>query len=537
MKLSPAIILARDVLILATVLFGLCGCGGSRNARLDAQSESEVTRHVFVMDGMRYLAPQHISAGDVTVKWIFPIPEPGAIGTLDKQSNGIVFVKFGGYGKDPECRIALQNYSEKRIKDDFTYQISTIYTDTSIVYATTEYAVIANLKNKDALCVKRSGSMVKIKDGETLFLDDTDIVGPEIDDLIIDEYCIDPETLYRIPEGEECIEKVTLVNGQRVFYAADLGIDVDEDDSSVEPRSVIHSISFLNPQNNLFVVANLLDVFDEKDKDNLLLYDNFLQVVKLEGDSLVNTDWILHLGMKDIPNYGDQWEYRKWFVHDQKLFAYNQAKHKMLCTDGSAPVRHPFAEAFNAESDNIGKVKDLALHPTLPFGVMIEEDPEKGHDIILLRWDINDREKQNARIVSYCQKLLSLAERFDLKPLELAYQSFSPDGKWYVVGCFDSKSRCCPRFIAIPVISADKDHPDFLDIDNLAVLDQTADRRGVYTIAWTHEPTSYVVSDGKLLHKWDLDELSDDRAAAAPNDGGKPKRASVFRRIARRGGF
>jgi hypothetical protein len=114
--------------------------------------------------------------------------------------------------------------------------------------------------------------------------------------------------------------------------------------------------------------------------------------------------------------------------------------------------------------------------------------------------------------------------------ITLAYQSFSPDGSWYVVGFVEDYVSQSPYFVAIPVTPVDKEHPYFLDIDNLVVLGQVA---GLTSIAWTFEPTSYVVSNGELLYKWDLDELPNARVFEEPEDGAGGKKPSILGRIAR----
>jgi len=69
----------------------------------------------------------------------------------------------------------------------------------------------------------------------------------------------------------------------------------------------------------------------------------------------------------------------------------------------------------------------------------------------------------------------------------------------------------------------------FLDIDSLVVLGTVA---GLTSAAWTSEPTSYVVSNGELLHKWDLDELPNARIFEVPENGEWERKASIWARFA-----
>ncbi|MDR3013385.1 MAG: hypothetical protein LBU70_09310 [Chitinispirillales bacterium] len=42
--------------------------------------------------------------------------------------------------------------------------------------------------------------------------------------------------------------------------------------------------------------------------------------------------------------------------------------------------------------------------------------------------------------------------------------------------------------------------------------------KNMTSLAWTSDPTAYVVSNSELLHKWDLDELSNARVFVMPGD-------------------
>jgi hypothetical protein len=114
------------------------------------------------------------------------------------------------------------------------------------------------------------------------------------------------------------------------------------------------------------------------------------------------------------------------------------------------------------------------------------------------------------------EELEPLKTILDEKRVRFVYQSFSPDGKWYVVGCIKpemSDVNKNPYFFAIPVISDGKERRNFLDMSNLVALGQV---KNMTSIAWTSEPTSYVVSDGELLRKWDLNELPNARVSVMP---------------------
>jgi hypothetical protein len=279
-------------------------------------------------------------------------------------------------------------------------------------------------------------------------------------------------------------------------------------------------VRFLDPSKKLFVIVKSIFGGSSGWKD-------YLHVVKLEGQQFVDTGWSVYIGNTNtISPYFPL--YHTWFVHDNTLFVYNGGK--ILCTDGNQSVLHPFSETFNDNSDCIGNIKDLAIHPTLPFGVMIEDYVSGGisHQLTVACWEAK---KPKEQIVAFNDIFEPLASLFGLNRIALAYQSFSPAGNWYVVGCLAAEAAATPEepkdpfFIAIPV---DDERPNFLVVEKLVVLGQV---KNMTSLAWTTSPTSYVVSNGELLHKWDLDELPVAREFVTPADGENKKRRSIFKNI------
>jgi len=409
--------------------------------------ENEITYYVFIKEHRWYFAPQYVVTGATTVQWIFPVPEPDAVGTIDKQNNCITLIKFDEYGKAPECISVIQNSDEDRY-ELFYYRFSSNFANDMIVYSQLEDVMAVNMKTREK---------------------------SHID--------------YRLSE-----------------YDSILGI------------------CFLDPQKKRFIVAKSVLIGKNK-------WGDFLHIVKLEDQKLVETGWKMYIGETDYIS-SDIPLYKSWYVHDRKLFVYDKKWHKIICTDGKISVKHQFSEVFNAKAKGINIIKDFALHPKQPFGIMIEEDTLKIQSLVLLRWDItsNRKQKLGKQIVSYNQELQSLADIFGFKRMMFAYQSFSPNGDWYVVGCVELQKSLCPHFIAIPVTPIDKTHPYFLDIDNLVILGQVA---GLTTIAWTSDPTSYVVSNGELLHKWDLDELPNARIFEMPVDDERERKMPILRKVVR----
>jgi hypothetical protein len=317
--------------------------------------------------------------------------------------------------------------------------------------------------------------------------------------------------------SNQCVVIANTENG-KAFYAR-CGLSIDD---------YILGARFLDTQKNLFVIVKSIDEGGNG-------WNDYLHIAELNGRKLVDTSWAMNFGVtKHISSYPPL--YNTWYVHDCKLFVYDHGQ--VLCTDGYQSVSHPFSETFNANATRFGTVKDLAIHPKLPFGVIIEESAPKTHDLVVLRWDIPDPKKKGKQVIAFGQTLEPLKSLFNMDHMTLAYPSFSPDGNWYIIGCIDGSipqyEPQSPYFVAIPVTPVDKEHSYFLDIDNLVVLGQVP---GMTSIAWTSEPTSYVVSNGELLHKWDLDELPKARVFVVPGDDEEQKTVSIPRKIARLFGF
>jgi hypothetical protein len=90
-----------------------------------------------------------------------------------------------------------------------------------------------------------------------------------------------------------------------------------------------------------------------------------------------------------------------------------------------------------------------------------------------------------------------------------------------------------PRCGKILIASkADKEHPYFLDIDNIVIFGQVT---GLTSIAWASESTFFVVSNSEFLHKWDLDELPNARIFEMPENGAVAveRKLSILGKIAR----
>ncbi|MCL2183775.1 MAG: hypothetical protein FWB85_09940, partial [Chitinispirillia bacterium] len=284
---------------------------------------------IIVKTGYRHFEPIYVSV-KATIKYIFPVPQPNAVGTLDGYSNGIVYIGFGG---KPKTRVIARNFS-KEVFGEFTYRFSPNFSDDIIVYSKTRVAVIVNVKTGEA-------------------------------------------------------------------FHADFDLTFDD---------FMHGIRFLDPQNNVFVVVKTIgrgvDFYSPR-------IDN-LHLAKLDGKQLVDLGQIMpHFGeRRSITSDASMYVYNNWLIHNRTLIAYDAFNSRnMLCFNGLTEIRHPFTDVFNSNKDKVGSVRGFAIHPELPFGIVVD-DTRPTHPLLFLRWNTNDPDEQFTTIN---HKLLPLAALFNIK--------------------------------------------------------------------------------------------------------------------------
>ena len=427
----------KTLLMAALAATVVCtGCGNTRKTGNTPEEENAKRRDnvhvnsVYVEDGYRRLDPYTVLVKE-PVKWIFPVPEPDAVGTIDLD-NAITFLKFCDGETTPEYRIVAQNFS-KTVSGNFDYRFSPNFAGDMVVYSKTRVAVICDLKTGEA-------------------------------------------------------------------FHAGFGLTMDD---------YMLGIRFLDPQNKLFIVVKSIEAgggLDDPWVDNLHL-------AKLDGKQLVDLGEIMPRIKENQSISQDFPAYNRWVIHNRKLIAYDGERSKrMLCFDGLNETAHPFAEAFNRNAGKFRSLRDFAVHPELPFGVIVEdtdisEAPESmdTHYILLVRWDTDDPDGQ---LTAIHQKLmLLLCPLFNIKTeyFACAYPSFSPDGKWFVIGIFSYNTFTSPYFVAIPV---SEKYPNFLNIDKLVVLGKV---ERMTSAAWTADPSAFVAANrGMSLKKWGLGNLRED---------------------------
>jgi hypothetical protein len=196
-----------------------------------------------------------------------------------------------------------------------------------------------------------------------------------------------------------------------------------------------------------------------------------------------------------------------WAIQKKVIFVYNIDSTKITAYDVNfKPVNHPFCELFN----NKIKIKclfQLAFHPSYPMAVLVEKIEHEWSDeykVWLACWEYKDPEKQCVELLK--QEITMFSEWSQIKVLKCSDFQFSPDGRWLV---FRDDSEMVlqsvpnPTFIAMP-IDGDRQMP----LGKPKVLGKVMRENSRPTsTAWITKPLSFVVSDGTVLYKWELDGL------------------------------
>jgi hypothetical protein len=243
-------------------------------------------------------------------------------------------------------------------------------------------------------------------------------------------------------------------------------------------------------------------------------------------------------------SYDQPWQYNQ-----NVIFTYDSAANKLLChTVELKPTTHPFAEIFNKNNKNFRKLKEFLVHPTLPFGVVVEigkdwdsekidaipievfdsviiplEKERDRHAFYLIRWDTNDTNKQFVPIFTEPVSIIP-----GLHPKTYSDFQWSPDGEWLVFrdetqyeewqdGTPTSEEN--PVFIALSIKT---DNPLYIG-EPLYLGKIMRENATPESSAWVQKPVSFVVSDGLVLYKWDLDTTNTATRINSPNDVVKTK--------------
>ncbi len=210
--------------------------------------------------------------------------------------------------------------------------------------------------------------------------------------------------------------------------------------------------------------------------------------------------------LSEIKTGKDEVGYQEpWAIQNKNIFIYNNDSIKITAYDMNfKPIHHPFCDLFNGQKA-FRCLDQLSIHPTLPLAVLVEMDKNERADyrVWLANWQNPDPEKRFLQLLG--QEISTFSDSYDIKRLSVSDFQFSPDGNWLVFRDESEVQRSVtnPVFVAIPV-----DGSREMPLGKPKILGKVM-RENAYptSTAWIKKPLSYVVSDGLVLYKWELDGL------------------------------
>jgi hypothetical protein len=215
-----------------------------------------------------------------------------------------------------------------------------------------------------------------------------------------------------------------------------------------------------------------------------------------------------------------------WFAYQRRIFIYNDTTTSIEAFNEEFQlISHPLSEAFNEIKSTLRCLREIAIHPRLPFALLVERGKlpdqkqldsipaelyttlskpimaeSRRRSLYLFRWTHPDPEQRLIPLLS------SAGSIWNTYNPENAYSdfTFSPDGKW-VVFRDKSESSDNPVFVTVPI---DEKNPLLLGKPVKLGKTMREGSTGPTGTAWTTEPTAFVMCDGLLLHRWVLDEIA-----------------------------
>jgi hypothetical protein len=282
----------------------------------------------------------------------------------------------------------------------------------------------------------------------------------------------------------------------------------------------IENIAVLDAPNRIFV----LEI--DKPYAKVQGFKKHLQVIRFENDTF--TVMAEHFAGVKTQAYTPP-----WFVYQKKIFIYNDSTTQLEVYDENfTKTVHPIANAFNNNQVAFRCMKEIVIHPTLPMALIIEQgkwptdedlnkfkslkpmeldkatDPifneARRQTLYLFRWNEPDEKKQFIPLLSVAGSIWN-----SYNPVkEMSELTISPDGKWLVFrdGSMrgnDLNSSDNPVFVAVPI-----NEKKSLYLGKPVKLGKVIreDATGPEGTSWTTKPTAFVMCDGMLIYRWNLDK-------------------------------
>jgi hypothetical protein len=205
---------------------------------------------------------------------------------------------------------------------------------------------------------------------------------------------------------------------------------------------------------------------------------------------------------KEFGTYQSLLEEYKWTVRSGCIFFYHGNTVEVY-DENLKQISHALANYILQNQKKIITIKELIIHPFLPFAIIVDQyvNPGTGGNdskLWVIRWEHPDRDEVLIPFFPYKISIVKpLLPDFIVENLQ-----FSPDGKWLV---FRDQSdwRLSDSFIAVPV---EPDNPEYLGIPKL--LGKHLSDHNTFSTTWSLDPTCFVASFGNEIYKWDLDKLN-----------------------------
>ena len=289
---------------------------------------------------------------------------------------------------------------------------------------------------------------------------------------------------------------------------------------------IIQDLQILDASKRIFVFEIILPA------EGLGNYEKILKVIRFENGTF--TIFAEHPAGIKTSSYTEP-----WFVYQKRIFIYKDSTTEFEVFDENFnPTTHPLAEAFNKNSKNFRQLFEIAVHPSLPFALIVEtgkdtidweylkslpfEEYKKvsapmlaecsRRTLYLFQWQHSDPEKRMTPLISVAG---SIWKSYNPKNAYCNF-SYSPDGKW-VVFRDKSNDHKNPVFVAIPITEK---NPLLLGKPLKLGNAMRSDAIGPTGTAWTTNPTAFVMCDGVILYRWNLDiydQISMEKIKMPPN--------------------
>lgn len=241
-------------------------------------------------------------------------------------------------------------------------------------------------------------------------------------------------------------------------------------------------------------------IFQKLEEGNGLKGIRHLELLEFHPDGSFETLAEMIAGAHEI-GYVEPWD-----IQNRTLFVYRNDSIQIYAYNAAfQEIQHPLCELFNSLPE-FKCLEQLVIHPTLPIAVLVEVPQEYRGDywVYLACWENSDPEKRFVELLG--QDISMFSEWRDLKGLKCSHFEFSPDGRWLVFRD-DSEmvlqTRGNPTFMAMPV-----DGKREMPLGEPMILGKVMrEHAHPSSTAWITKPLSFVVSDGMVLYKWELDNL------------------------------